>query len=177
MPYHIWLGPVLRAAGLEVREQKGWEKRGHGSMGDVKGVICHHTAECRDKDEEPALNVITHGRPGLEGPLCNLGLGQGGVYWLVAAGLAYHAGPGEYKGLKSGNRNFIGIEAENDGIGEVWPEVQLIAYAKGCAAIAKHCGFSADMVIGHKEWALPRGRKSDPNFDMAKFRERVKGFM
>lgn len=166
-----WLPTVLHDAGLTVIEQPGWKTRGHGDMGKVQGIICHHTAECRDSDTEPSLKVITHGRPGLEGPLCHLGLGQSGTYWVVAAGLAYHAGKGSWKGITSGNSHFIGIEAENDGIGEAWPDVQMEAYAKGCAAIAKYCGFGTDMVIGHKEWA-PK-RKIDPSFLMEDFRKRV----
>jgi hypothetical protein len=159
-----------------VHEQPGWQTRGHGDVGKIQGVLCHHTAECRDADNEPALKVITFGRPDLEGPLANLGLGQKGEYWVVAAGLAYHAGKGLYKGV-SGNAHLIGIEAENDGIHEAWPEVQMDAYARGCAAIAKYCGFGSDMIAGHKEYALPKGRKSDPDFDMAEFRKRVEGFM
>lgn len=171
----IWLADVLRAAQLVVIEQPGWKTRGHGDIGDIRGVICHHTAECRDADTEPALNVITNGRPDLPGPLANLGLGQAGTYYIVAAGKAYHAGPGAWKGQTSGNAHFIGIEAENDGKGELWPDVQMQAYARGCAALAKHCGFNVDMVIGHKEWA-PK-RKTDPAFDMVKFRALVEEFM
>jgi hypothetical protein len=179
MTYSLtWLPAVLRAAGLTVIEQPGWQTRGHGDMSKVEGVLCHHTAECRDANTEPALNVITNGRPGLAGPLCNLGLGQAGTYWMVAAGKAYHAGRGLWKGVAgSFNHCLIGIEAENDGIGEKWPEVQTGAYAKGCAAIAKHCGFGIGMVLGHKEYCLPKGRKSDPSFDMNEFRKRVAGYM
>lgn len=170
-----WLPNVLRKAGLNVIEQEGWQTRGHGDMGKVFGILCHHTAECRDADTEPSLKIITEGRPGLAGPLCHLGLGQAGDYYMVAAGKAWHAGPGVWKGVTEGNTHLIGIEAENDGIGEIWPEVQLVAYAKGCAAIAKYCGFGVQMVAGHKEWA-PK-RKIDPNFDMEAFRKRVAGFM
>lgn len=174
MPYRlINIAGILRKAGLSVIEQPGWKTRGHGDMGAVRGVICHHTAECRDADTEPALHVITHGRPGLSGPLCNLGLGQAGDYYIIAAGRAYHAGKGAWQGQTSGNSHFIGIEAENDGIGEPWPEKQMDAYARGCAALAIAYGFHVSMVIGHKEWATPKGRKSDPSFDMAAFRRRV----
>ncbi len=172
-----WLPSVLRAAGLKVIEQPGWQERGHGDMGTVKGVLCHHTAECRDADTEPALKTITYGRPDLKGPLAQLGLGQAGVFWVVAAGKAWHAGPGLWHGIGAGNDHFIGIEAENDGIGEPWPDVQMTAYAQGCAAIAKHCGFPVEMVAGHREYALPAGRKTDPSFDMNDFRKRVAGFM
>jgi hypothetical protein len=38
-----WLPQVLRDAGLEVLEHGGWQNRGHGDMGAVQGVRCHHT--------------------------------------------------------------------------------------------------------------------------------------
>ena len=38
-----WLPEVLRGAGLKVAEQPGWTSRGHGEMGRVRGIICHHT--------------------------------------------------------------------------------------------------------------------------------------
>lgn len=51
-----------------------------------------------------------------------------------------------------------------------WPEMQMIAYAKLCAAESLFYGFGLDMVAGHKEYALPHGRKSDPSFNMDDFR-------
>ncbi len=96
---------------------------------------------------------------------------------MIAAGKAWHAGKGLWRGISAGNSNLIGIEAENDGIGEAWPAAQMDAYARGCAAIAKHCGFGPEMVAGHREYALPKGRKRDPSFDMDDFRQRVAGFM
>lgn len=173
----LWLPDVLRKAGLKVVEVKGWQTRGHGDMGKVFGVLCHHTAECKDHDLEPALKTITEGRKDLMGPLCNLGLGQDGTFYMVAAGKAWHAGPGEWHGVTEGNSHFIGVEAENDGLGEIWPEIQMDAYAKGSAVIAKYCGFTAQMVAGHGEYALPKGRKSDPSFSMPDFRKRVEAFM
>jgi hypothetical protein len=179
----VWLPDILRKAGLKVIEQPGWETRGHGDMGTIFGCLLHHTAEPIDDDTAPTLRVLTYGRPAskgvkaLSGPLCHLGLGQSGIYYMIAAGRASHAGAGEWKGVVDGNKHFIGIEAENNGIGEKWPEVQMAAYAKGCATIAKYCNFSRNMVVGHKEYALPKGRKIDPNFDMDDFRWRVKKYM
>jgi N-acetyl-anhydromuramyl-L-alanine amidase AmpD len=63
-----------------------------------------------------------------------------------------------WHGVNSGNTSFIGIEAENAGDGlDPWPDVQMEAYAKGCAAILKHIGASSAMCVGHKEYALPPG--------------------
>jgi peptidoglycan hydrolase-like protein with peptidoglycan-binding domain len=47
------------------------------------------------------------------------------------------------------------------------------AYRRGVAAILKHLGQAADFCAGHKEFALPPGRKTDPNFDMNVFRSGI----
>jgi hypothetical protein len=141
------------------------------------GVICHHTCGPKDGDIRD-LGVLINGRPDLKGPLCNLGLGRSGHYFMVAAGRAWHAGVGYWQGIADGNSHFIGIEAENVGDHkDPWPDVQIDAYKRGCAAIMKHIGRPVTMCIGHKEWALPHGRKDDPSFDMPPFRADVAKLM
>lgn len=168
-----WLPKVLRNVGLTVLEIPGWQTRGHGDMGEVMGVLCHHTAEPIDANLEPDLKELIYGRPDLAGPNANLGLGQNGKFYMIAAGKAWHAGKGVWHGVSNGNSNLIGIEAENNGLGEPWPKVQMDAYAKGCAAILKHVHAAPIMCAGHKEYAIPHGRKIDPSFDMDKFRQAV----
>ena len=52
------------------------------------------------------------------------------------------------------------------------------AYRRGCAAILKHIGQrDANMCCGHREFALPPGRKIDPLFDMNVFRMQVTAIM
>lgn len=172
-----WLPEILEEAGLKVAEQPGWLTRGHGPMASVRGVICHHTAGPRTGNM-PSLGVVTNGRPGLSGPLSQLCLARDGTYFVVAAGRASHAGPGKWEGITSGNSSFIGIEAENGGKpGDDWPEVQMDAYRRGVAAILTRIGAGSKMCCGHKEWALPRGRKPDPLFDMRNFRSDVAAIM
>src|SRR5262249_16329185 len=125
------------------------------------------------------LNTLVKGRPDLPGPLAQLGLGRDGTYFVIAAGRANHAGKGNWKGVVNGNTNLIGIEAENTGLpnDSPWPDVQMDAYRRGVAAILKHVGQTFDFCAGHKEYALPAGRKSDPNFDMGPFRSTVAAIM
>ncbi|WP_437412405.1 peptidoglycan recognition protein family protein [Sinorhizobium meliloti] len=142
-------------------------------MGRIRGVMCHHTGT-PTRGNMPTLNMLKTGRSDLPGPLAQLGLGRDGTCYVVAAGRANHAGRGEWRGLVSGNSSFIGIEAENGGrLGDVWPEVQMDAYVRAVAAILKRIGASPDMCCGHKEYALPSGRKPDPVFDMNVFRSNV----
>jgi len=177
----LWLPGVLRAWGLTVNEVPGWQNRGHGDEGQVLGVLCHHTCGPLHGDL-PDIHVLVDGRPDLGGPLCNVGLGRSGQYWMIAAGKGWHAGAGVWQGVHDGNAHFIGIEAENTGEttgtrADTWPEVQMDAYKRGCAAILTHINASAIMCAGHKEYATPHGRKNDPNFDMVKFREDVRALM
>jgi hypothetical protein len=180
MTYSLtWLPAVLKGAGLKVVEQPGWKTRGHGDMGKVQGIICHHTAGPL-KGNAPSLNIVTNGRPDLKGPLAQLVLGRDGTFYIVAAGLSYHAGKGNWQGVTAGNSHFIGIEAENTGLAneKAWPAVELDAYARGCAAILAYIGAKPIMCCGHKEYAIPKGRKPDPaNIDMNAFRKTVTAIM
>lgn len=172
-----WLPEILEDAGLKVAEQPGWLTRGRGDVGTIRGVVCHHTAGPATGNM-PSLGIVTNGRPGLPGPLSQLCLGRDGAYFVVAAGRANHAGAGNWKGVTTGNSNFIGIEAENRGrTGDAWPEVQMDAYRRGVAAILTKIGVGADMCCGHKEYAEPDGRKPDPLFDMDEFRADVAAIM
>lgn len=176
MPFSLtWLPQVLKDSGLKVAVTNGWENRGNGDVGNIVGVICHHTATPAKNANMPTLNTLIQGRPDLPGPLSQLGLGRDGTYYVVAAGRCNHAGVGAWKGVTTGNSSFIGIEGENTGLPDdfPWPQVQMDAYHRGVAAILAHIGNSVDFCAGHKEFALPPGRKTDPSFDMIPFRSAV----
>ena len=168
-----WLPGVLKDAGLKVAEVDGWESRGRGEIGPLVGGICHHTAGPK-AGNMPSLNTLLNGRSDLPGPLSQLGLGRDGTFYVIAAGKCNHAGPGAWKGTTTGNTSFVGIEAENTGgADDAWPAVQMEAYRRGVAAVLRQIGRPADFCAGHKEYALPSGRKSDPSFDMDAFRSGV----
>lgn len=172
-----WLADVLRDAGCTVVEQPDWQTRGRGEMGVVRGVLCHHTAGPA-KGNAPSLALVEHGRADLPGPLSHLVLGRDGTFYVLAAGRCNHAGAGEWEGITAGNSSLIGIEAENMGTAaDPWPDEQVTAYARGVAAILRHIHAPAIMCAGHKEYALPTGRKIDPSFDMGAFREQVAAFI
>ncbi len=172
-----WMPDVLLNAGLKVAECEGWRERGRAEMGTVRGVMCHHTGN-PNPGNMPTLEILKRGRSDLRGPLCNLGLGRDGTYYVVAAGRANHAGKGRSAGLTTGNGSFIGIEAEHSGDPkDPWPAAQVDAYQRGVAALLKHIGADADMCVAHKEFALPVGRKVDPCFDMLPFRIAVADYL
>src|SRR3546814_7522783 len=78
MAYKLtWLADVLRAAGCTVVEEDGWKDRGRGQMGNVLGVMQHHTGPGSEKG---LLELIRDGRPDLAGPLSPLFLPKSGVF-------------------------------------------------------------------------------------------------
>lgn len=163
------LASVIRAGGLTVEEVPGWKTRGHGQMTSVEAIICHHTAGPKT-GEYPSLGTVRDGRPGLDGPLAQIGLARSGKVLVIAAGVCYHAGV-VFETWQN-NWHAIGIEAEADGVSP-WPAVQYNAYVKLCAALRHGYGVPNARVLGHKEVAKPARRKPDPNFDMKTFRARV----
>ena len=162
---------AVKNAGVKYKKVSGWASRGHGTMGSIQSVICHHTAGPKSGNS-PSLNVVAYGRPGLSGPLAQLFLARDGTVYLVAAGISYHAG--RVSSNRYSNSHAIGIEAEATGL-DSWPAHQINEYAKLCKALIKEFGLSTSRVRGHKEVAVPRGRKPDPNFNMSQFRKKVGG--
>ena len=162
---------AVKAAGVKYKQASGWRSRGRGAMGSIASIMCHHTAGPASGNT-PSLNVVTHGRPGLSGPLAQLFLARDGTVILVAAGRANHAG--RVSSNRYSNSHSIGIEAEATGVSS-WPAAQVDAYAKLCKALIDEFNLPVSRVIGHKEAAVPRGRKIDPNFNMNGFRKKVGG--
>lgn len=169
------LADALRAGGCKVVEVDGWKTRGRGQMKKVSGILWHHTgAGSRDG----LLNLIKNGRSDLPGPLSQLFLDDTGTFHVIAAGRCNHAGKGRWQGVTAGNSEFIGIEAMNAGNGvDPWEPAQLAAYVQGAAALGRHYSFDDVMNAGHKEYALPKGRKIDPTLDMFAMRAQVEAAM
>ena len=154
MGYQTGVVEALRDHGLTVGFVPGWETRGSSSF-YPRGHVVHHDA---GGHWSTPPGILTAGRSDLPGPLCNFALGRDGKVWMVAAGRANHAGTGGWRGL-SGNSSVWGTEANNRGTGETWPQVQIDAYVRLCAATCEFSGFGAEMVCRHAEWT---SRKIDP---------------
>lgn len=166
------LADAARKSGLKVVEVDGWRSRGHGSFRGLAGIVCHHTATAKTTPGDyPSLRVVRDGRTGLAGPLSQLGLGRSGTVYVIAAGVAWHAGTTHR--VEQGNFWTIGIEAEHPGGNTSWPKVQYDAYVRLVAALCRHYDIPPANVQGHKEVAKPTGRKVDPTFSMPAFRDAV----
>ncbi len=167
------LAERLRDAGVETVEVQGWRTRGRAFEQTPQVVVGHHTASNRNGGAMPSLNILIHGRSDLPGPLCQIGLSRRGVAYVIASGKANHAGPGQWRHIETSSLT-VGIEAENDGIGEPWPAHQLAAYDLCAAVLLDTLDQPASMYCGHKEWALPVGRKIDPHgIDLDQQRGRI----
>lgn len=165
----------LRNWGLLVEEIPGWQGRGHGGFPGKPLVIVDHHSGTPDRvpGDLPTKNVLINGRSDLPGPLCQFGLGRSGTVYLVADGVAWHAGKGSWDGVDVGNAHSIGIEAESAGGGH-WTPAQLHAYPLLNAALCDFLNIPARRVCAHRESALPHGRKDDPvGIDMDVMRAKV----
>jgi hypothetical protein len=166
------LATVCRSSGLTVVEVPGWKTRGHGVFEAIESITAHHTgSQASAKGDYPTLATVRDGRSDLRGPLSQLGLGRSGTVYVIAAGVAWHAGA-VFEEWQN-NWHAIGIEAEHPGGSAPWPKVQYDAYVRLCAALRIGYDVPVSRVVGHKEIAKPKGRKPDPNFDMDVFRDRV----
>lgn len=157
----------LRKHGLDVEEVPGWQVRGHGDFTALEGGLAHHTATpSKAAGDYPSLQVVRDGRSDLPGPLAQIGLGRSGKVYLIASGVAWHAG--KVDDAAYSNFRAVGVEAEADGY-SAWPDGQYAAYVLLWATLTVE-GIVTRPVRGHKEAAIPYGRKPDPNLDMGKMR-------
>jgi len=79
----------LKAAGITVHEQAGWETRGNGQSPAYEGFEWHHTATPFANQN---LGILINGRSDLSGPLCNSCGWADGSVGIIAAFPANHAG-------------------------------------------------------------------------------------
>ncbi|MEU6719046.1 peptidoglycan recognition family protein [Nonomuraea sp. NPDC046802] len=157
MPYLTQLADVARRTAYPVTEVAGWQSRGHGPQPEVKGIVCHHTAGPPGGGDYPSLAVVRDGRPGLDGPVSQFGLGRSGHIYLIAAGRCWHNAPST--SAAHANSSSLGIEAENDGT-QPWPDVQKEAYVRLCAELCREFRLPASRVKAHRE---ANAAKPDPH--------------
>lgn len=173
----------LERHGIPVHFEPGWEKRSRQGTFMPRGLVLHHTAGSGHNQDYPSLGLVRDGDAKLAGPLAQFGIGRHtGTVFVIAAGIANHAGPGSFNGLV-GNSSVWGIEAENDGVGEPWSDAILRSYVTLAGALARHTPFSADRVCAHREWNAnapdpeDRGKIDPTGLDIDRFRNNVVAFV
>lgn len=172
--YYDQLVTVLRNAGVSCGVSdinEGWERRSRSSGGFSSpplGVCWHHTASSASVAND--LSYMINGSP--DRPIGNMLLARDGVVWPIAAGAANTQGKGGPTGfsrgtvpLDQGNTRMWGIEAQNNGVGEMWSQAQIDAYFKCNAALAEMFGNEVTDLVSHQGYAPDR--KIDPATAMA----------
>jgi hypothetical protein len=184
------LARYCRRQGLPVKFRRGWKNRG-GSSPAYKAGVDHHDATA-EGESLGVIPMLEHGRPDLDGPLCNSWLSYGRTWldrarrrrsrptlYIIAAGVANHAGTGRWPGEwrwrgqePQGNADLWGHETDLRPGEEIHDDLKLAldAYHAGLMLVF---GWTRDRIIGHAEWATPKGRKTDPSYSMNRARERA----
>lgn len=156
------IADVLRSAGCQVVEHPGWKARGHGGLATSKPtVVWHHDASPKGRSSSVGayLRGMLSRATGSVGD-SQLWVDYDGVWHIIGAGKAYHAGV--TKAGKPGNPTTLGVETDHT-VGEAWPVKQLESLRRGTAALLRAFGHSAGGLEFHKTIAFPPGRKVDPD--------------
>lgn len=173
----VWLGDVLRAAGLRVVETPGWKTRtATGTQPRPVGVLEHHTATPTSYQRPaPTVQLCIDGRPDLDGPLCHVVIGYDGTVHLIAAGRANHAGKAKASGPNpagDGNTLYVGFEWDYQGMNQGPSPEQYNAAMRGTAAVLLWLDRPAEAARGHKETSVT-GKIDPGRVDMNAFRADV----
>lgn len=159
------LPAFLRSKGLKVVETPNWITRGYDGqdLTDVRGVLWHHTATASVRFSltgAPTLDMCINGRSDLAGPLCNMVFGRDATVYMVATGVANHAGAGSAPGIPTdmGNHYLVGIEMESSGTAPWdWTPAQLQMAPRLGAAIEQwgmqHLPAGERLQLGHMEYS------------------------
>jgi len=167
-PGYPSIDQVIRDAGLALSLWDGWEwnTRSSGGFEQLLGIVVHHTASGSGTSFQNDWSYCAAGHQ--DAPVANLLLGRDGQVGLHSGGASNHAGKGGpwlasggTVPLDSGNSRMIGIEAQNNGVGELWSAEMLGCYELLVAALCEAYGLlPATDVPAHFEWAP--SRKVDP---------------
>jgi len=176
--YYEAFRDTMRGWGFTVHEVAGWHTRDAEPRTPYtpgKLYVEHHDASTLLSGNWGALAYITRNN------LANIVTARDGQIMLNAAGVQWHAGVGgpfADVARNLGNPASLGNEVCNSG---------REAYSPGCtaaviaseAAWAIVSGRQADLarIRGHKEWATPPGRKTDPSLNMDTRRQQVADFI
>ncbi len=131
---------------------------------DIDTIVLHHTAS-----NDVAADLATLRSPAAEVSAHYLIGRDGTIYQLVPDGRkAWHAGDSVLHGVPDVNLRSIGIEITNDGSGHTpFTTAQYQALRQLVPYLVAKYDVPLRNIVGHKDIAVPAGRKGDPapNFD------------
>ncbi|MBN8468339.1 N-acetylmuramoyl-L-alanine amidase [Corallococcus exiguus] len=142
---------------------------------DIDTIVLHHTGTNNGSGDlswmrNPDSKVSAHYMLDRDGK----------IYQLVGdTKRAWHAGKGELHGVPTDvNARSIGIEIVNDGSGKTaFTEAQYKSLTKLVGYLKQEYDVPMKNIVGHKDVAVPKGRKDDPaaNFDWSRLRKGIGG--
>ncbi|MBO9540615.1 N-acetylmuramoyl-L-alanine amidase [bacterium] len=163
-------GGLSKPAVTQVPSPNHNDRPGGGK--DISAIVLHHTAggtldSVANFFKNSSAQVSSHYIVGKDGRI---------VQSVQDDKRSWHAGTSEFKGRNDVNDFSLGIEIVNDGNGrDPFPESQYKAVIDLVAWMCQTYNVPVDRITGHKDVALPRGRKNDPapNFDWNRVRSGV----
>ena len=138
--------------------------------GAITMIVVHHTViptleETVNHFLNPESKVSSHYVLGRDGSI---------VQMVKDEDRAWHAGVSSWKGVDNCNDYSIGIEVVNKGDGvQPFTEEQYVSLWNLVGTLVSKHDIKRDMIAGHRDIALPPGRKVDPadNFDWSRLAE------
>jgi len=140
---------------------------------DIDTIVMHHTAS-----NNGAADLAHMRNPKAEVSAHYMVDRDGKVYQLVNdKKRAWHAGNSQLHGVPTDvNSRSIGIEIVNDGSGKTaFTEAQMKAVIQLTGYLKQEYDVPMKNIVGHKDVAIPKGRKTDPapNFDWTRLRNAI----
>lgn len=156
--------PVINAPSPNFNERGGK---------DIDTIVLHHTAS-----NNGAADLAHMRNPKSEVSAHYMLDRDGKIYQLVGdQKRAWHAGASQLHGQPTDvNGRSIGIEIVNDGSGKTaFTEAQYKALTQLVGYLKQEYKVPMNNIVGHKDVAVPKGRKNDPasNFDWNRLRNGI----
>jgi N-acetylmuramoyl-L-alanine amidase len=140
---------------------------------DIDTIVMHHTAS-----NNGAADLAHMRNPKAEVSAHYMVDRDGKIYQLVNdQKRAWHAGTSQLHGVPTDvNGRSIGIEIVNDGSGKTpFTEAQMKSVIQLTGYLKQQYDVPMKNIVGHKDVAIPKGRKTDPapNFDWNRLRDGI----
>lgn len=169
--FRVEYADIARSTGFKVIEHGNWRARarsnntgGYADKSRPWGVMWHHTASPASWNGKKDADYIAEGSD--VRPVANFYIDRQGTIWVIAAGCTNTNGSGGPMKWSKGtvpndsmNSYACGVEMGNNGVGEIWPQVQVDAMFALSNAINKAFGNLPEDLATHRSWTT---RKIDP---------------
>jgi hypothetical protein len=151
---------LARQHGVEVAYRDGWTWRGRDGL-TPRIIVEHDTSDPARLPHSRMLDILSDGHGALTGnAICNDAILDDGTVWIIASGVAWHAGSTWWDGLAGLNLWALGTEYQRAQtgsltdrqlqVGRIWTRARMAAFQ-----------IPSRRVCEHAEAATPAGRKID----------------